>query len=313
MSSCTRCRPTPMQTCPEFVKLPKAPHAAAASASASPRTTRALLPPSSRWARVRDWAARAPIARPAGVEPVNDTTLTRGSSIMAVPTSTPPGSRWKSPLGTPASSRIRARITPPHTLVRWSGLSRTALPTASAGATERMDRTSGTLKGEMTATTPTGSRRSRLIRGWGECSSSPWGAVASCGGPRHSSAHTWASRRPRPRVPPDSRVTHSTISSACSWNSSAARRRTPARSNAPRAAHSRCAATAMPAASRTSSGAATPIEPSTWPVAGSLTTAWPPPPGRQVPVKMLADHGDASSSFMDSTVPFAGDAPIYNI
>ena len=203
-------------------------------------------------------AALAPIARPAGVEPVKDTTRTWGSSISASPTSAPPGSMWNTPGGTPAASSSRARITPPQTLVRGSGLRTTAFPSASAGATERMDRTKGTLKGEMTATTPAGMRRSMLIRGCGEWSSSPYGAVASVAASRHSAAHTAVSSRPRPRVPPDSRVTHSTMSPACSSNSSAARRRTAARSNGLRSAQAGCVCAARAAAAVTSAASAAP-------------------------------------------------------
>ena len=46
---------------------------------------------------------------------------------------------------------------PPLTAVRGSGLSSTALPSASAGATARIDRIVGTLNGAITPTTPTGS------------------------------------------------------------------------------------------------------------------------------------------------------------
>ena len=56
-------------------------------------------------------------------------------------------------------------FTPPVTTVRGSGLSSTALPRASAGATERMLRISGTLNGEITATTPAGTRLAIDSRG----------------------------------------------------------------------------------------------------------------------------------------------------
>ena len=51
---------------------------------------------------------------------------------------------------------MRTIDTPPVITVRGSGLSSTALPRASAGATARMPRISGTLNGEITPTTPTG-------------------------------------------------------------------------------------------------------------------------------------------------------------
>ena len=68
---------------------------------------------------------------------------------------------------------------PPVTTVRGSGLRITALPSASAGATERMLRMSGTLNGEMTPTTPTGIRRANDRRGCSLESSSPYGLPGS--------------------------------------------------------------------------------------------------------------------------------------
>jgi hypothetical protein len=65
-----------------------------------------------------------------------------------------------------------ASVTPPDTDVRGSGFKITALPSASAGATARMDRISGKLNGEMT-TTPTGTRRDMLRIGSRVRSSSP--------------------------------------------------------------------------------------------------------------------------------------------
>ncbi len=219
-----------MQICPEWRKLPNAPQDAAVSTSTSSSTTSALLPPSSRWVRVRVFAAWAAMARPAEVEPVNDTTRTAGWSIMALPTGTPPGSICSTPSGRPASAKIRARTTPPHTAVRGSGLSSTALPRASAGATDRMDRISGKLNGEITATTPTGTRRSTLSRGCGVRSNSPWGAAVRAAASVHSPIAPWISMPALALVEPDSRTSHSTISSRCSSNRAAARCNTAIRS-----------------------------------------------------------------------------------
>jgi hypothetical protein len=74
---------------------------------------------------------------------------------------------------------MRAWMKPPATAVRWSGLATTALPSASAGAIDRVERISGTLNGEMTPTTPTGTRLSRLSRGWLLGRMSPIGRDAS--------------------------------------------------------------------------------------------------------------------------------------
>jgi acyl-CoA reductase-like NAD-dependent aldehyde dehydrogenase len=54
-----------------------------------------------------------------------------------------------------------------------SGLSTTELPSASAGATERIERICGKLNGAMTPTTPTGTRSAKLSRGFSLGSSSP--------------------------------------------------------------------------------------------------------------------------------------------
>ena len=62
---------------------------------------------------------------------------------------------------------------PPDTDVRGSGLRITALPRASAGATDRMDRIAGKLNGEMTPTTPIGTCRATDSRGLLDRSSSP--------------------------------------------------------------------------------------------------------------------------------------------
>ena len=96
---------------------------------------------------------------------MKDTTRTAGSVTRASPTSAPPGSICSTPAGSPASSKTRAISVPPVTAVRGSGLSRTALPSASAGATERIPRMIGTLNGEMTPTTPAGIRRAIDSRG----------------------------------------------------------------------------------------------------------------------------------------------------
>jgi hypothetical protein len=69
-------------------------------------------------------------------------------------------------VGQPRLSEHPRDRKPPLTGVRTSGLSTTALPSASAGATERIDRISGTLNGEITPTTPTGTLRSSDSRGW---------------------------------------------------------------------------------------------------------------------------------------------------
>ena len=168
-----------MQTWPWWKNDPNAAALTAASRSASSSTMSAELPPSSRCARLRCRAAASPTLRPAALDPVNEITRTRGSATSAWPVSAPPGSTCSRPSGRPASSKIRASTTPPHTAVRGSGLSSTALPSASAGATERIDRIRGALNGAMTPTTPTGIRRARLSRCCSDGMISPSGREGS--------------------------------------------------------------------------------------------------------------------------------------
>ncbi|CAM5286163.1 hypothetical protein SVIOM74S_04646 [Streptomyces violarus] len=148
-----------MQIWPWWKNEPQAAVEITASRSASGSTIMAELPPSSRWARLRWRPAASPTARPAGVEPVKEMTETRGSATRACPASGPPGSTCSRSCGRPAAAKTAARASPPQTAVRGSGLRTTALPRARAGATERMDRISGALNGEITPTTPAGTRR----------------------------------------------------------------------------------------------------------------------------------------------------------
>ena len=66
---------------------------------------------------------------------------------------------------------------PPVSAVRGSGLSTTALPVASAGATARLDRISGKLNGEITPITPRGTRRASDSRPPSLGSIKPCGSV----------------------------------------------------------------------------------------------------------------------------------------
>ena len=94
---------------------------------------------------------------PARVEPVKLTMSTWGCDDSAVPTPAPsPLTRLKTPAGTPAASRISARI------IAQPGASSLGLriivsPAASAGATLAQIWLSGQFQGVIIATTPKGS------------------------------------------------------------------------------------------------------------------------------------------------------------
>jgi hypothetical protein len=150
----TRWRLAAMQTWPALWNDPKLPTRAACSRSASSSTTSAELPPSSRCSRLRSGAASRATSRPAATDPVNPTTGMSGWVTSSRPVSPPPGSTCSRSAGSPASSSRRAKTTPPQTAVRGSGLSTTALPRASAGASARAARKGGALNGAITPTTP---------------------------------------------------------------------------------------------------------------------------------------------------------------
>ncbi len=109
--------------------------------------------------RLKYEAQTVATCRPTLSEPVKEITLGTGCSRKASPISemsvtttlsTPPGS--------PASSKSFATRVPPVTGVSWCGLRTTALPSASAGATDFKESRKGKLKGLITPTTPTGTR-----------------------------------------------------------------------------------------------------------------------------------------------------------
>jgi hypothetical protein len=203
-----------MQICPWCMNDPNEPTDTAFSTSTSSRTMSAEFPPSSRCTRFECSAARRATIRPARVEPVKETSCTSGSATIASPTSAPPGSMLNRPAGRPASSKMRARVTPPHTAVRGSGLSSTALPSASAGATARMERISGALNGEITPTTPTGTRLVKLRCGWPVRRISPCGNAASPDASWHAVLAKWVWRGPNGGMHPLSRTIQPWISSA---------------------------------------------------------------------------------------------------
>ncbi|MGX1409428.1 hypothetical protein RKD40_007041 [Streptomyces ambofaciens] len=130
---------------------------------------------------------------------------------------------------------------------------------------------SGKLKGAITLTTPAGRRRASDQRASSEVSTSPWGCVGSPAHSKHSPIASPASKPALDRTEPASRTSQSSISAACSVNSSPARRSTAARRCGEVAAHPRWASAARVAARFTSAAVARPTVPSRSPVAGSVT------------------------------------------
>ncbi len=115
--------------------VPNAPQIAPSTASsrfASSMTMIGFLPPISRWTCLNDGAHASLIARPTDVEPVKETTFTRGSLRSGFPTFEPePVTTLKTPGGSPASSSAFAKFTT-ESGVSVAGLMTTVFPQTSA-------------------------------------------------------------------------------------------------------------------------------------------------------------------------------------
>ena len=103
---------------------------------------------------------------PIAVEPVKLMPRTAGFAMSSSPTAATLSrehvTTLNTPFGMPASSSTSAISKPPETGVSSDGFSTTVLPTASATAKPRDDKISGKFHGEITETTPSGSRTTRL-------------------------------------------------------------------------------------------------------------------------------------------------------
>src|SRR5437588_758356 len=129
----------------------------AASMSASSNTMNGALPPSSIAGFRILSAASCSSLRPTSVEPVNDTTRTRGSCSIALTTGPErrDGITFTTPAGTPASSSsgISASMV---SGVSLAGLSTTGQPAASAGPILRVAIAAGKFHGVTSTATPAG-------------------------------------------------------------------------------------------------------------------------------------------------------------
>ncbi len=154
-ASVTITRLTPRQDCPAVANAPSAASFADWSRSASSSTMSGSLPPSSSSSLCP--AAAAATARPAATEPVKVTMSTSGWPARAGPTvcGSPVTTASMSP-GNPASRSSSAKARPVRGVFS-DGLSTTAQPAATAGASLTTTWFSGRLNGVIAATTPTGS------------------------------------------------------------------------------------------------------------------------------------------------------------
>ena len=138
--------------------------------TAEEQTIVALFPPSSSSTRPNRWATRGPTARPIAVDPVAETSATRGSSTSASPMFRSPWTIWTSPSGA-SPKRSRARPTSCITSSAQSGVFSlgfqiTGSPQTSARAAFQAHTATGKLKALMTSTGPSGCHCS-IIRWFG--------------------------------------------------------------------------------------------------------------------------------------------------
>ena len=121
--------------------------------SVSSNTMEADLPPSSSTSGVWWIAAASATARAATFPPVKVILSTPGWPHRAVPASAPPTTTFSTPAGTPASCATRANARLENGACS-GGLSTTALPAATAGATFSARDMIGPFHGTIAATTP---------------------------------------------------------------------------------------------------------------------------------------------------------------
>ena len=154
----TKIRERAQQSWPALPKTAPGAAAAAASMSASAKTTLADLPPSSSVTRLIVPAAPSAIPRPTSVEPVKAILATSGCSTSRLPQTEPgPATTLRTPSGSPDSSAMRSSSIA-LSGVSSAGLRTIVLPAASAGATFQEAITSGKFQGTISPTTPSGSR-----------------------------------------------------------------------------------------------------------------------------------------------------------
>src|SRR5581483_6227267 len=176
--SWTRKRSPAVHDCPAQRKDATRLASAAASTSASSRTTIGPLPPSSRSSGFP--AARAATALPVAVEPMNPIAWVPGLPAISSPTTAPgPVIIENTPAGNSASTTHSASLVE-HTDVELAGAQTTQLPDASAGAISSAAIVYGQFQGVITPTTPRGTRYARTrFDGSCEGGSEPSRRVAS--------------------------------------------------------------------------------------------------------------------------------------
>mmetsp|Transcript_4728 Transcript_4728/g.13995 ORF Transcript_4728/g.13995 Transcript_4728/m.13995 type:complete len:232 (-) Transcript_4728:466-1161(-) len=157
--SCTSTRFAQTHVCPEFRNLEAIKALTATSKSASPKTMKGALPPSSRDTRFIPSAHHSASWTPTRVDPVNDILPTCGCLHSRSPTAAAASleqvTTEKSPGGTPACSPSSA-MARAVSGVSSAGIRTAALPAARHGPTLRVIMAAGKFHGVIMAATPTG-------------------------------------------------------------------------------------------------------------------------------------------------------------
>src|ERR687895_1364312 len=150
-----------MHDCPACENPATATFAAAVAQSLGESTIKGAFEPSSSRTFLR--AALAAIAQPTSADPVKVMYATSSWVASASPTTDPePVTTFSQPAGTPRPCSNSASNSDDNGVCD-AGFSTTGQPAAIAGANLWATRLSGKLKGEIAATTPTGTRRVKLV------------------------------------------------------------------------------------------------------------------------------------------------------
>ena len=177
-----------MQVWPELRNLQSMAPATAASRSASSKTMKGALPPSSSETCFSCAEHCCISSLPTSVEPVKPSLRTSGFDVISAPiagaSSAAPVTTESTPAGRPASSASAATASAVSGVCS-AGFRTIVQPAASAGAVFRVGIAAGKFQGVMPAVTPTGCLRTRMRRSaLGAGIVSPYARFASS--PNHS-------------------------------------------------------------------------------------------------------------------------------
>src|SRR5947207_9212964 len=147
-----------VQRWPVVPKPPQSPPSIARSRLASSSTIIGFLPPNSSEQCLKLFAAVVPTVRPTAVEPVSEIAFTSACLVSGPPTSEPnPVTMLITPLGTPASARVRTRLNV-ESGVSCAGLITQVLPQTMAGRIFHDGIAMGKFHGVIMPQTPIGER-----------------------------------------------------------------------------------------------------------------------------------------------------------